>query len=120
MSEPFPAPKQEPVMIVGLVVSILMGVSLAANLSTDVQAYLDAALLAAGGVVTAFMLDWRKALPLLAGLLKAVLALLAGLAVDVPANWQAMGFALITAVSSYFLQSQVTARTSPRALRAVA
>lgn len=102
--------KQEPVMIVGLVVSVLMAISLAANFSTDVQAFVDAALLAGGGVVTAFMLDWRKALPLLAGLFKAVLALLAGLAVDVPANWQAMGFALITALSAYFIQSQVVAK----------
>jgi hypothetical protein len=114
MTEPLPPTKQEPVMTVGLVVSVLMAISLAANFSTDVQAYLDAALLAAGGVVTAFLVDWRKALPLLAGLFKAVLALLAGLAVDVPANWQAMGFALITALSSYFLQSQVVASVSKK------
>jgi hypothetical protein len=113
-----PAPKQEPVMFVGLVVSILMAVSLVLNLSTDVQSYLDAALLAAGGVVTALMVDWRKALALLAGLFKALLALLAGLAVDVPANWQAMVFSLIAALSAYFLQSQVTARTSLRSARA--
>lgn len=117
MSEPVPAPKQEPVMVVGLVVSVLMAMSLVLNLSTDVQSYLDAALLAAGGVVTAFMLDWRKALPLLAGLFKALLALLAGLAVDIPANWQAMAFALIATLSAYFLQSQVVARTSLRAAR---
>lgn len=114
-----PAPKQEPVMVVGFVVTVLMALSLVLNLSTDVQSYLDAALLAVGGVVTALMLDWRKALPLLAGLFKAVLALLAGLAVDVPANWQAMVFALISAASAYVLQSQVTARTSLRAARAL-
>lgn len=109
MTDPLPPAKQEPVMAVGFVVAVLMSLSLALNLSTGVQSYVDAALLAAGGVVTAFMVDWRKGLPLLAGLFKAVLALLAGLAVDIPANWQAMGFALITAVSSYFLQSQVIA-----------
>lgn len=104
-------PKQEPVMIwQGLVVPILMGLSLFFNLNTDVQSAVDAFLLAAGGVVAAFGVDWRSAMPLLGGGIKALFSLLAGLGLGLPPHVQVATMAVVSAVVAYVTQSQVVAK----------
>lgn len=103
--------KQEPVLIwQGLVIPGLMGLSLFFGLSTEVQGYLDAVLLAAGGVVAMLGVDWRQALPLLGGLAKAVFALIAGLGLHLAPNVQVGVMALIGVAVAYYTQSQVTAK----------
>jgi hypothetical protein len=104
--------RKEPVVVFqALVVPALIAVSLVLNLSTEVQGYVDAALLAVGGVIAAFGVSVRAALPLLAGLVKAVIALLLALGVDVPSNWQAAIMTLIAVTVAFFTQSQVTAKS---------
>lgn len=103
--------RREPVVIFqGLVVPALMALSLILNLSTDVQGYVDAVLMALGGIVAALGVSVRAALPLLSGFVKAVVALLLGLGIDVPSNWQAAIMGVIGVAVAFYTQSQVTAK----------
>lgn len=103
--------RREPIVIFqGLVIPALMAVSLVLNLSTDVQSLTDAVLLALGGIVAAFGVSARAALPLLSGFVKAVLALLLGLGVHVPSNWQAAIMGVIAVTVAFYTQSQVIAK----------
>lgn len=105
--------KREPVMIFqGLIVPALIALSLGLGLGTDVQGYVDAALLALGGVVAAFGVSVRAALPLLSGFVKAVFALVLALGIAVPSHWQAAVMGLLAAVTAFYVQSQVTAKPS--------
>jgi hypothetical protein len=102
---------REPVVIFqALVVPALIALSLVLNLSTDTQSLVDAALLALGGLVAAVGVSVRSALPLLSGFAKAVLSLLLGLGLDVPANWQAALMGVIAVAVAFYTQSQVTAK----------
>lgn len=103
--------RREPIVVFqALIVPALMAASLVLNLNTSVQGYVDGALLAAGGFVAAAGVSVRAALPLLAGLVKAVLALVLGLGVDVPSTWQAAIMGVIAVTVAFFTQSQVTAK----------
>lgn len=102
---------REPVVVFqALVVPALIAFSLIFGFSTDTQSLVDASLLALGGFVAAVGVSVRSALPLLSGLVKAVLALLLGLGLDVPANWQAAVMGVIAVAVAYFTQSQVVAK----------
>lgn len=104
--------RREPVVIFqALIVPALIAASLVLNLSPDTQGYVDAALLALGGFVAAVGVSVRAALPLLSGLIKAVLALVLGLGVDVPSTWQAAIMGVIAVTVAFYTQSQVTARS---------
>lgn len=102
---------REPVVIFqALVVPALIALSLVFGFTTETQSLVDAALLALGGFVAAVGVSIRSALPLLSGLVKAVIALLLGLGLEVPANWQAALMGVIAVAVAYFVQSQVTAK----------
>jgi hypothetical protein len=101
---------EEPVMTAGFVATLLMALSLFLGLSAEVQSLVDAVILAGAGVYSAWRLEARSALPLLTGLAKAVLALVAGLGLHVPANVQAGAFAVLAVLGSLYVQSQVVAK----------
>lgn len=103
--------KEEPVMTAGFVATLLIALSAFLGLTTELQSYVDAVVLAAAGVYSAWRVEARSALPLLGGLAKAALALLVGLGVHVAPNIQAGIFATLAVVSSLYVQSQVTAKT---------
>ena len=94
-------------LIQGLIVPVLMGLALLFNLTTDVQAIVDAFLLAFGGVAAAVSISVNAALPLLAGFAKAFFALLIGLGLDVPPNWQATVMTVVAVSVAYFTRTQV-------------
>lgn len=100
---------RDPVFTVQTVVAAVLAVTLFFNLSPALQALVTAVVVAAGGVVAAWLVSAEKALPLLEGLAKAVLALIAGLGVHVPANVQAGVFALLAVITAYWMRGQVFA-----------
>lgn len=104
---------REPVVVFqALVVPILMALSLVFGFTEETQGIVNATLLAVGGFVAALGVSVRSALPLLSGLVKAVLALLAAFAVDIPSNWQVALLSVVAVVTAYFTQSQVVAKGS--------
>lgn len=101
---------EEPVMTAGFVATLLIALSAFLGLTTELQALLDAVVLAAAGVYSAWRLEARSALPLLSGLAKAAIALLVGLGIHVAPNIQAGIFATLAALSALYVQSQVVAK----------
>jgi hypothetical protein len=103
--------KQEPAALIpGLVVPMLMAITLFFHLNDDVQSAVDAVLMAAGGFIVMTMVDWRKSLPLLTGLAKAVFSLIAGLGLDMNPSVQIGVFAVISAVVGWWTSTQVEAK----------
>jgi hypothetical protein len=116
-----PVKKREDVMVwQGLVVPVLLGLTLFFGFSEVVQPLVEAFLLAAGGVVAAFGVEWRAALPLLGGLVKAAFALVAGFGLDLAPNVQVGVLMVVSAVVAYYTQSQVTAKPSQSSLQLAA
>jgi hypothetical protein len=102
---------REPVVVIqAFIVPALIAFSLVFAFSDITQGLVNAALLAAGGFITAAFVSSRAALPLLSGLVKAVLALVLGLGVSIPANWQAAVLGVVAVAVAFFTQSQVTAK----------
>lgn len=100
---------RDPVFVTQGVVAFVLALTLFFNFNPTVQALVTAVVVAVGGVVAAWLVAAEKALPLLEGLAKAVLALIAGLGVDVPANVQAGVFALLAVITAYWMRGQVVA-----------
>lgn len=100
---------RDPVFTVQSAVAAVLAITLFFNLSTDIQALVNAVVVALGGVVAAWMVAAEKALPLLEGLAKAIIALIVGMGIDVPANVQAGVFALLAVVTAYWMRGQVVA-----------
>lgn len=100
---------RDPVFTVQTVVAAVLALTLFLNLSPELQGLVTAVVVAIGGVVSAWLVAAEKALPLLEGVAKAVLALIAGLGIDVPANIQAGVFALLSVVTAYWMRGHVTA-----------
>jgi hypothetical protein len=107
--------KQEPAALVsGLIVPMLMGITLFFHLNSEVQSAVDAVLLAAGGFVVMTMVDWRKSLPLLTSLAKAVFSLIAGLGLAMNPSVQVGVFAVLSAVIGWWTSTQVEAKPAGR------
>lgn len=100
---------RDPVFVVEVTAATLLALSLFLNLSTDVQALANAAVMAVAGVVSAWAVAAERAVPLLLGAARAVLALIAGLGVDIPANIQAAVFALVSVVTMILVRDRVVA-----------
>lgn len=108
-------PKREPAAIVpGLIVPTLMGLTLFFGFNTEVQSAVDAVLLAAGGFIVMTQVDWRKSLPLLTGLSKAVFSLIAGLGLHMDSHIQVGVFALISAAVAWWTSTEVVAKPAGR------
>jgi hypothetical protein len=100
---------RDPVFVVQGVVALALALTLFFNFNPTVQGLVTAAVVAVGGVVAAWMVAAEKALPLLEGLAKAIIALIAGLGIDVPGNIQAGVFAVLAVVTAYWMRGQVFA-----------
>jgi hypothetical protein len=100
---------RDPVFTVQTVVALVLALTLFFNWTPTVQGLVTALVVALGGVASAFLVSAEKALPLLEGVAKALLALIAGLGVDVPANVQAGVFATLAVVTAYWMRTQVVA-----------
>lgn len=106
--------RRDPVVLTqALIVPTLMALSLLAHLGVDAQAYLDAALLAIGGFVAAAFVSVDAALPALAGLAKAVFALLAGLGLNFDPVLQTTVMGVIAAATAFYVRTQVAASAAP-------
>src|SRR5262245_58072317 len=103
---------RDPIFVVQSVVAALLALTLFFNFNPTVQSLVTAVVVAAGGVVAAWLVAAEKALPLLEGLARAVLALIAGLGIAVPANVQAGVFALLSVLAGFWLRGQVVAPVS--------
>jgi hypothetical protein len=106
---------RDPVFVVESAMMALLALSLFLNLNPTVQGLVTAAVMAVGGFVSAWLVSAEKALPALTGVARAILALIAGLGVDVPANVQAGVFALISVFVAFMLRDRVAAPMSATA-----
>lgn len=100
---------RDPVFVAESAVTVLLAVSLFFNFSTDVQALVNAAIVAVGGVFAAWMVAAEKAVPLLSGAARAVIALMLGLGIDIAPNIQAGIMAVLAAVVAFLMRGQVVA-----------
>lgn len=103
---------RDPVFVVQSAVAAVLALTLFLNLNPTLQGLVTAVVVGVGGVVSAWLVAAEKALPLLEGLAKAVLALIAGLGVNIPGNVQAGVFALLAVVTAYWMRGQVVAPVS--------
>lgn len=100
---------RDPVFVTELGGMLVLAISLFFNLNPTVQGLVNAVVMALVGVVSAWLVSAEKALPLIAGLARAVIALMVGLGIEVPANVQAGAFAVIGVFVAFMLRSQVVA-----------
>lgn len=100
---------REPVFVPELAGMLILALSLFLNLNPTMQGLVTAVVTALVGVVSAWLVAAEKALPLLAGLARAVIALVIGIGVDVPANIQAGIFAVLAVFVAYMNRGQVFA-----------
>jgi hypothetical protein len=111
---------REPVALVqGLLVPIALAVVLLCHLNDNLAGALNTLIMAVGGLVAAVgVAKADAALPLLAGLAKAVLAVLLAWGVDVPETWQTFVLSAVGIVVAYLTRPQVTAKKSDYGLAA--
>lgn len=100
---------RDPVFVTELAGMLVLALSLFLNLNPDMQGLLSAAVLALVGVVSAWLVAAEKALPLMAGLARSLIALVVGFGIDVPANVQAGVYAVIAVFVAFMLRGQVVA-----------
>lgn len=94
----------------GTVVPILIALVPVLGLTAEQTGGIDTVLLALGGVVAAFGVAVDAGLPLLAGLVKAVLAAVLTFGVHVPEAWQTAGLAVLSILVAAWTHTQVTAK----------
>jgi hypothetical protein len=100
---------REPAVFWAAVAAILQALSLLLPLSVEQQGLVNAALVAAAGLVTAWYVSVDAALPLLTGVVKAVLAVLLGFGLHVSDTAQVTIMTLVTAVAAFWVRTQVRA-----------
>lgn len=105
---------RDPVMTVSVIVAFLLALLPAFGWSPNTVGAVSAALVALGGVVSALLLSVDRALPLLVGLGKAVIAAVASFGVHLPDNWVSAIMAVLTVVAGLATRPQVGAKEPPR------
>lgn len=105
---------RDPVMVPAVVVALLLALLPAFGWSTEVVGAVSAALVTAGGVVSAWLVSVDRALPLLVGLGKAVVAMVTSFGVHLPDNWVSALMALLTVVAGLATRPQVGAKEPAR------
>lgn len=101
-------------MIVSTVVALLIAVLPVFGWSTEVVGTVSAALVVIGGAVSAALVSVDQVLPLLVGVAKAVLAVVAAFGLQVPDNYVAALMAVLTVVGGLATRAQVGAVEPPR------
>lgn len=105
---------REPVMSVATVVAVLVAVLPVFGWSGEVVGTVSAALVVVGGAVSAALVSVDRVLPLLVGVAKAVLAVVAAFGLHVPDNYVAALMAVLTVVAGLATRAQVGAVEPPR------
>lgn len=111
---------REPAMFFETLVAVALGVLLTLQLPADVLGYANAVAVAAGGVLTAVFVKGDQALPALIGFIKAVFALIIGLGVALPINLETGIIAIVSAIGTFYVRTQVTAPIPPKLVPAAA
>lgn len=101
-------------MIVSTAVALLIAVLPVFGWSTEVVGTVSAALVVLGGAVSAALVSVDRVLPLLVGVAKAVLAVVAAFGLHVPDNYVAALMAVLTVVAGLATRPQVGAVEPPR------
>jgi hypothetical protein len=105
---------REPVVTVSTVVALLIAVLPVFGWSTEVTGTVAGALVVLGGAVEAALVSVDRVLPLLVGVGKAVLAVVAAFGVHLPDNWVSAIMALLTVIAGLAVRQQVGAVEPPR------
>ena len=102
---------REPIVLIqGLIIPLLMTIIMLFRWPPETVGVVNAALLAAGGVVAAFGVSVDAVLPLLTGFAKAVLAVALAFGAHVPTEWQATVLGVISVAVAFYSRTQVTAK----------
>lgn len=105
---------RDPVMTVSVVVSGLIALLPAFGWPTEILGAVTAALVALGGVVSAWLVAADRALPLLVGLGKAIIAAVAAFGVHLPGNQLVAVMAVLTFLGGLVTRPQVHAEQPAR------
>jgi hypothetical protein len=100
-------------MTVSTVVALLIAVLPVFGWSSATVGTVSAALVVLGGAVSAALVSVDRMLPLLVGVAKAVLAVVAAFGLHVPDNWVAALMAVLTVVGGFATRAQVGAVQPP-------
>ncbi len=98
---------REPVITVSTIVAMLIAVLPVFGWSTQQVGAVAAGLVVLGGAVEAGLVAVDRVLPLLVGIGKAVLAVVASFGVQLPDNWVSAVMALLTIVAGLQVRNQV-------------
>lgn len=104
---------REPVMTVSTVVALLIAVLPVFGWSAETVGAVAGALVLIGGAVEAALVSVDRALPLLVGVAKAVLAVVAAFGLNIPDNHVAALMAVLTVVGGLATRAQVGAVQPP-------
>jgi hypothetical protein len=105
---------REPVVTVSTVVALLIAVLPVFGWSTEVIGTVAAALVVLGGAVEAALVSVDRVLPLLVGVGKAVLSVLAAFSIHLPDNYVSAVMALLTVVAGLAVRQQVSPAVPPK------
>lgn len=103
---------REPAQWIGLVSGLLIFLTPLLHLSIDLNGAIMAVVTAAFGFLTALSVSREKAAPLVAGVIKALLALVLALHFQLSVEVQSGVMVLVEAAVAFFLRTQVTAPVS--------
>jgi hypothetical protein len=101
---------REPAVFWALVAGVLLALLQLIPMPTEVNGALNAAVLAAAGLVTAAMVATEKVLPALVGLIQATFAVFLAFGTPVAETTQTGILALVAAVASFFVRGSVAAK----------
>lgn len=104
---------REPVMTISTVVALLIAVLPVFGWSAETVGTVAGALVLIGGAVEAALVSVDRALPLLVGVAKAVLAVVAAFGLHIPDNYVAALMAVLTVIGGLATRAQVSAVQPP-------
>ena len=105
---------REPAVFFEMLVAVALGVLLTTPLQEPALGYANAAVVAAGGLLTAAFVKGDQVLPALIGFIKAAFALILGLGVVLPVNLETGILAIVSAIGAAYVRTQVTAPVPPK------
>lgn len=105
--------RREPAELVGVVLALLTACTLFLDLDIETQGAVNAALVTLGGFVVAALVAAEKALPMLTGLGKAVIAVMLAFGIELAPNIQAGVMAILTVVAGLAERDRVVAPAPP-------
>jgi hypothetical protein len=105
---------REPVITVSTVVAVLIALIPVFGWPAETVGIVAGALVVIGGLAEAALISVDRVLPLLVGVGKAVVAVVAAFGVQIPGNWVVAIMALLTVVAGLKVRDQVVAPQTPK------